>query len=60
LTIAGYKAFLAPILPPEVLALYLEALRKAGLPEAQAGVRPAHRPFGVAGLPAAKPGLEWG
>jgi len=34
LTIAGYKAFLAPILPPEVLALYLEALRKAGLAEA--------------------------
>jgi len=28
LTIAGYKAFLAPILLPEVLALYLEALRK--------------------------------
>ena len=34
LTIAGYREFLGPILAPEVLALYIEALRKAGLPEA--------------------------
>ena len=34
LTIAKYKEFLGPILAPEILALYLEALRKAGLPEA--------------------------
>ena len=29
LTIAGYTALLAPILVPEILALYVEALRKA-------------------------------
>ena len=34
LTIAGYIALLAPIVVPEILALYVEALRKAGLPEA--------------------------
>jgi hypothetical protein len=34
LTVAGYTALLAPVLSPEILALYVEALRKAGLPEA--------------------------
>ncbi len=33
LTIAGYRAFLAPTLPAEVLAWYVEAMRKTGLPE---------------------------
>jgi adenylate cyclase len=33
LTIANYREFLAPQLAPEILALYVEALRKAGLPE---------------------------
>jgi adenylate cyclase len=33
LTIAGYKEWLAPMLSPEILSLYAEALRKAGLPE---------------------------
>ena len=33
LTIAEFAARLAPILVPEILALYVEGLRKAGLPE---------------------------
>ena len=33
LTIAGFREFLGPMLPPEILNLYLGALRKAGLPE---------------------------
>jgi adenylate cyclase len=33
LTIASYTEFLAPILAPEIVALYVDALRKAGLPE---------------------------
>lgn len=33
LTIASYTEFLAPILAPKILALYVDALRKAGLPE---------------------------
>jgi hypothetical protein len=34
LTIAGWKAlYAATFLAPEVLAMYLEGLRKAGLPE---------------------------
>ena len=34
LTIAGYREFLGPMLAPEILDLYLGAMRKAGLPEA--------------------------
>jgi adenylate cyclase len=33
LTIASYTEFLAPMLAPEIVALYIDALRKAGLPE---------------------------
>jgi tetratricopeptide (TPR) repeat protein len=33
LTIAAYRAFLVTALPPELLARYVEAMRKAGLPE---------------------------
>jgi len=32
LTIAKYREFLSPILEPEILTLYIEALRKAGMP----------------------------
>jgi len=33
-TVAGDKRALEPVLSPEVLAIYIEGLRKAGLPEA--------------------------
>jgi hypothetical protein len=33
LTIGRYEAMFAPILAPEILALFVDALRKAGLPE---------------------------
>jgi TolB-like protein len=33
LTIARYREFLGSILAPEIMALYVDALRKAGLPE---------------------------
>jgi adenylate cyclase len=33
LTIGRYKAMFTPILAPEILALYVDALRKAGVPE---------------------------
>jgi hypothetical protein len=34
LTISGYKAYAARFLsPPEILAIFVEGLRKAGLPE---------------------------
>jgi tetratricopeptide (TPR) repeat protein len=33
LTIGRYKEFLGSILAPEIMALYVDALRKAGLPE---------------------------
>jgi adenylate cyclase len=33
LTVASYREFLASILTPEIVDLYIDALRKAGLPE---------------------------
>jgi hypothetical protein len=33
LTIASYREFLESIVAPEIVELYVEALRKAGLPE---------------------------